>query len=104
MVKQRDTTCPCEKFDGRIPPYSQNLCVYDEMAILKDNGKLMKGKLKDRGLMAIFVGYSANHINNVYRSVNLKSKKIMMSKDDTFLGKLYGDLHNSENIEDEYIK
>ena len=55
LVKPRDTTFACEKFEGRMPSYCQNLCIFGEMAILKDNGKKMKGKLKDRGMTAMFV-------------------------------------------------
>ena len=61
------------------------------MAILKDNGKKLKGKLKARGLTAMFAGYTDNHSNNVFCFVNQKTKKIMMSRDVTWLGKLYGD-------------
>ena len=74
-MRPRDITCACEKIDGKMPPYSQNLPIFGEMAILKDNGKKMKGKLKDRGLMAMFVGYADNHANNIYRFINPKTKK-----------------------------
>ena len=84
-----------------MPPYSQNLRIFGEMAILKDNGKKMKGKLKDRGLMAMFVVYVDNHANNVYRFINLKTKKIVMSRDVTWLGKLYGDLYDLNNVQNE---
>ena len=84
-----------------MPPHSQNLRILGEMAILKDNGKKMKGKLKDRIIMAMFEGYADNHVNNMYRFINLKTRKIMMSRDVIRLGKLYGDLHDSNNGQNE---
>ncbi len=31
-----------------MPKYSENLHTFGEMVIIKDNGKKLKGKLKDR--------------------------------------------------------
>ena len=85
-----------------MPLYSQNLRIFGEMAILKDNGKKIKGKLKDRYLMAMFVGYADNHANNKYCFIKVKTKKIVMSRDVTWLSKLYGDLYDSNNVQNEY--
>ena len=50
----------------------------------------------------MFVGYVDNHANNVYRFINLKTKKIVMSRNITWLGKLYCDLYDSNNVQNEY--
>ena len=62
----------------------------------------IKGKLKDRGMKAMFVGYADNHAGNVYRFVNLKTKKIILSRDITWMNKLYGEIYEKEDIERRY--
>jgi hypothetical protein len=41
----------------------------------------IQGKLTNRGTTFMFVGYSVNHSNDVYRMLNLDSKRIMNSRD-----------------------
>jgi hypothetical protein len=41
----------------------------------------IQGKLTNRGTTGMFVGYSVNHSNDVYRMLNLHSKRIIHSRD-----------------------
>jgi hypothetical protein len=41
----------------------------------------VQGKLRDRGTFCMFVGYSVDHANNVYRMLNLDTKGIINSRD-----------------------
>jgi hypothetical protein len=41
----------------------------------------IQGKLTNCGTTCMFVGYSVNHSNDVYRILNLDSKRIIHSRD-----------------------
>jgi len=41
----------------------------------------LQGKLTNRGTTCMFVGYSVNHSNDVYRMLDLDSKRIIHSRD-----------------------
>ncbi len=43
--------------------------------------KTIQGKLNDRGTVSLFVGYLDNHVNDVYRIFNIKTKQIIKSRD-----------------------
>ena len=74
----------CEKFVDGLPTYDQYLCTIGEMSSVKDNGLNLKNKLRrDRGLMAMFVGYTNNHFRHMYIFVNMRSKKTMLSRNVT---------------------
>ena len=54
--------------------------------------------MKDRGANAIFVGYADKHAGEKYRFVNLKTKKIILSRDITWMNKLYGDICKQKDV------
>ena len=81
-----------------MPSDSHNLQTFGEIAIVKDNGLKIKRKLKDRGTKAMFVGYADNHAGNLYRFMNLKTKKIILNQDITWMNKLYGDIYKQKDI------
>ena len=99
LIKERNVKCPYEILFGHIANYAEDLRTFGEIVIVHDNGNKMKGKLSDQGLMAMFVGYSEHHTKYVYRFLNLKSNKIMMSRDATWMHQTYKD-HVKEEIND----
>ncbi len=63
-VTIRDVTKTCWEHAGyKIPLWTKNLCTFREAGIVKD-GK--KGKVFDRGIIMMFVGYSEDHTVNVF--------------------------------------
>ena len=52
----------------------------------------MKGKMREKGIQAMFVGCGDKHAENVYRCVNMRTKKIILNQDVTQLNKIYGDM------------
>ena len=102
LSKMNESSCACKKLEGRMPSYSHNLRTFGEIAIVKDNGLKIKGKLKDRGMKAMFVGYADNHAGNVYRFVNLKTKRVILSRDITWMNKLYGDIYGQRDVGKRY--
>jgi hypothetical protein len=59
-----DVTKTCLEYAGyKVPAWTKNLCTFGEAGIMKD-GK--KGKVLDRGIIMMFVGYSEDHTANVF--------------------------------------
>ena len=55
---------------------------FGEMAVIAiSNGKKRRSKLDTRGRTGIFVGYADDHAGNVYRFINIQTKKIILSRD-----------------------
>jgi hypothetical protein len=54
----------------------------------KDN---IQSKLKNRGTPSMFVGYSVHHANDVYRMLNLDTKRIIRSRNIIWLNEAYHD-------------
>ena len=53
--------------------------------------KKIKSKLTNRGRTCIFVGYSNKHSGEVFRMVNLQTKKIIYTRDVCWLQKKFGE-------------
>jgi hypothetical protein len=76
----------------------------------------IQGKLENRGLIRIFVGYSFDHTNDIYWMLNLNFKRIIPTIYVVWIGKCYNNWHknkapsnhndNDQDIEDsmeEYV-
>ena len=100
IIKNKGEKCAYEKLKKKMPAYIKDLRTFGEMAVVKDNGSKIKGKLKNRGVVAMFVGYSDKHASKVYRFLKLDTNRIIMSRDVTWLNKMYGD-YNKKNEENE---
>ena len=53
------------------------------------DGKKMRSKLDIRGRTGIFVVYADNHAGNVYRFINIQTKKIILSRDIQWLNSFW---------------
>jgi transposase InsO family protein len=86
---------PHELFFGKSPSYLRELQYFGHMCIVKEShrGKMI-GKLDNRGTLCMFLGYSSNHSGDTYRLLNLKTYKVILSRDVTWLNKTYGDYHH----------
>jgi hypothetical protein len=45
----------------------------------------------------MFLGFSVNHKNDVYRKLNLNPKRIIQKRDDVWPGKFYNDWQKNKN-------
>ena len=92
MTEEGETHCPHVKFFGELPKYARELKTFGEIGIaaIHENKKI-RGKLDDRGRPCMFVGYAKNHAGNVYRMLNLKTNRIILTRDIIWLKKLYGE-------------
>ena len=63
---------------------------FGEMAVIAiSDGKKMRSKLDTRGRTGIFVGYADDHAGNVYRFINIQTKKIILSRDVQWLNSFW---------------
>ena len=82
---------------------------FGEMAVLaiSDGGK-MRSKLDTSGRTGIFVGYPDDHAGNVYRLINIQTKKIILSRDvqwlNSFWNKYKKQKDNSKKFVDEFFQ
>jgi hypothetical protein len=57
-----------------------NLRKFGEVCVAATKSKI-QGKLSDRGSVCVFVGYTFNHANDVYRLLNLNTNHVIKSRD-----------------------
>ena len=82
MVRPERTKPPYTLFYGEDAKYAQSLRIFGEMAVIAiHEGKKMRSKLDDRGKTCMFVGYADNHAKDVYRFLNIHTKRIILSRD-----------------------
>jgi hypothetical protein len=72
------------------PKLFSYLRTFGEMAVTTVNSGGIRGKLDDRGQVAMFVGYSDDHPEKTYRLVNVKTLRVIMSRDLKWLGIMWG--------------
>jgi hypothetical protein len=68
---------------------SKNLKTFGEMCVVTTK-KAIQGKLSDRGTVGLFVGYLDNHVDDVYRIFNIKTKQFIKSRDLVWLNLSHG--------------
>jgi len=78
-----------EKFFKKEAPYARCLRTFGEMGIIKDYENI-KGKLTDRGKVAMFLGYPKTSSTETFRFLNLNTIKIVLSRDVIWINKNYG--------------
>ena len=82
MVRPERTKPPYTLFYGEDAKYAQSLRIFGEMGVVAiHEGKRMRSKLDDRGKTCMFVGYAENHAKDVYRFLNIHTKRIILSRD-----------------------
>ena len=81
MVRpERTTPPPPTLFYGTDAKYMRYLRKFGEMAVIAiHEGKKMRSKLDDRGKTCMFVGYADDHSRDVYRFLNIHTKRKIMS-------------------------
>ena len=98
MVKKERTTPPFTLFYNDEAKYTKVLRSFGEMAVIAiSDGKKMRSKLDTRGRTGIFVGYADNHAGNVYRFINIQTKKIILSRDIQWLNSFWKEYKKRED-------
>ena len=82
MVRPERTKPPHTLFYGKDAKYMRCMRTFGEMAVIAiHEGKKMRSKLDDRGKTCMFVGYADDHSRDVYRLLNIHTKRIIISRD-----------------------
>ena len=82
MVRPERTITPHTLFYGKDAKYMRCTRTFGEMAVIAiHDGKKMRSKLDNRGKTCMFVGYADDHSRDVYRFLNIHTKRIIISRD-----------------------
>ena len=82
MVRTDRTKPPHRLFFNKDAKNMKHLRSLGEMAVVAiHEGKKMRSKLDTRGKTSMFVGYEDDHAGDVYRFINIETKKAILSRD-----------------------
>jgi len=104
ILNEKGSKTPYYAFYNENPDYEANLRTFGELGIVTETpGQSIKSKLQDRGIKCMFVGYASNHAGNVYRMLNLKTKRVILSRDVRWLNTfIVTDREENETYEIEF--
>ena len=86
MVRPDRTKSPYTLFYNKDAKFMKHLRFFGEMAVVAiHEGKTRRSKLDNRGKTCMFVGYADDHSGDVYRFLNIHTKRIIMSRDARWL-------------------
>ena len=86
MVRPDRTKPPYTLFYNKDAKFMKHLRTFGEMAVVAiHEGKMMRSKLDNRGKTCMFGGYADDHSGDVYRFLNIHTKRIIMSRDARWL-------------------
>ena len=71
---------------------------FGEIAVIKEDNNI-KGKLSNKGLVVILVGFSTKHGRGTYRFLNINSKRIIYSRDIVWTDKYYGEFFKVKEVD-----
>ena len=113
MIKPHEEKCAHEKFYEKIPDYAKYLRTFGLLGVVRSIAKA-KATPEYRGKTCMFLSYAQNHTGGTYHMLNLRTKRIVPSRDIIWLNKTYGDYISSKEKtkanyyilqnEDEYYK
>ena len=86
ISSHKDT--PHRIFYGQDPKFIDNLHIFGEMAVIKKSPKF-QSKLNDKGIKVMFLGYARNHAGDVFCFLNMRTRKVVLSKDVIWLSQVY---------------
>jgi hypothetical protein len=96
MPDKPNEKSPVEKYYGKQYKWINNLKEFGTMGVITTYEKTQP-KLENRGTTAMFVGYSNDHPSDTYRFINIKTRKLLISRDVKWLGKTWGEYNNNTN-------
>ena len=86
MIRPDRTKPPYTLFYNQDTKFMKHLRSFGEMSVVAiHEGKKMRSKLDNEGKTCIFVGYADDHSGDVYRFLNINTKRIIMSRDARWL-------------------
>ena len=101
LIKRPGEKSASERMFKNTPAYAEKLRTFGEIAIIRNNTKI-KSKLESRGIEAMFVGYPDDHHHDVYRFLNMKTGKIVLSRNYQWTNKSYGEFRKTDTVKESY--
>ena len=99
MVRPERTKPPHTLFYSKDARYMKYMRTFGEMAVVAiHEGKKITSKLDNRGKICMFVGYAEVHAGDVYRFLNIHTKRIIMSRDVRWLNIIWETLQNEKDL------
>jgi hypothetical protein len=92
-IKTKDK-CSYQIMFWKKPMLPISLRIFGEIGVVTNKDDIQV-KLKSRSLNCMFVRYSVDHANDVYRMLNLNSKRIIQTRDVIWLEKRHNDCHKN---------
>ena len=90
LVSSNKDTSPYKQFYGTPSPIREHLRTFGEIGIVtRHNNQPIRGKLDDRGVPCVFLGYAKDHSANVYRMLKLDTNAVIITRDIVWLKKMY---------------
>ena len=77
-VPSHENKCSYELIYGKTPHYMGSFCTFGEIAVTKDPANIST-KLDSHRRVCMFLGYTEDHTQKVYRFLNLNTKKVVYS-------------------------
>jgi hypothetical protein len=87
--KRKDLGCSYRQFHGKDWEPFQYLQPFGTMAIITKTEKI-KGKNDDKGIPMIYCGPAMDHANDVHRFLNPTTRRLIESRDATWMDTTYG--------------
>ncbi len=107
-VNEESKKSPYDLLLGENPKFCVSLRVFGEDGIYRRTEiRSMKPKLDDRGVLCIFVGYSPEHAEGVYRMYNPETGQVRISRDIRWFNKnlkAYKATQGSGNLEAKFVR
>ena len=72
----------------QLPNYVHKLRVFGEIGIVSNTGEITSAT-QGRGIKCIFLGYAEGHSGDVYRFYNMRTGKMILSRDVIWVNKTY---------------
>ncbi len=92
MPDKKDENPPSVKLYQRQSSWMKNLRTFGEIAVVNNTSKSkIAKKLENKGKICMLVGYSEEHPKGTYRFMDLNTKKVIMSRDVSWMNKTWGE-------------
>ncbi len=102
IIKGETNKTSYERFYGKTPDWAKYLRTFGEVAIVQDGTKdKIRGKLTNRGMPCIFIGYPEDHAPSVYQFLKLDTQTMILSRNYNWLNQSYGEY---KNLDVHYVK
>jgi len=92
LVKKKDGLNAKERLFGEEEKTTIAPHCFGEMGVVTDmSSKKARSKLADRGKIAMFLGRSMNHESKAFRFLNMKTRRVIISRNVRWLNKTYAE-------------